>query len=68
MPIFSIFGSLVKLIKIKNCHSSRTSNDFDVKLGAVTKVDQRNTTTSKKIDDEVASANYDFIFIFTYYG
>ena len=67
MPIFSIFGSLVKLIKIKNCHSS-TTNDFDVKLGAVTKVDQRNTTTSKKIDDEVASANYDFIFIFTYYG
>ena len=33
----------------KNCHNSRISHDNDIKLGPVTKLDTRNTTTSKKL-------------------
>ena len=41
-----IFGeSLIN----ENCHKFRTSNDIDMKLGWVTKLDKRNTTTSEKI-------------------
>ena len=32
------------LIK-ENCHNSRTSDDIDMKLGTVTKLDKRNKTT-----------------------
>ena len=32
----------------KNCHNSRTRNDINMKLGPVTKLDKRNTATSKK--------------------
>ena len=35
------------LIK-ENCHNSRTSDDIDMKLGPVTKLDKRNKTTLKK--------------------
>ena len=42
---FRISGqSLIK----ENCHNSRTSDDIDMKLGPVTKLDKRNKTTSKK--------------------
>ena len=42
---FRISGqSLIK----GNCHNSRTSDDIDMKLGPVTKLDKRNKTTSKK--------------------
>ena len=51
-----------------NCHNSRTSGDVDMKLGTVTKLDTRNKTTSKKIDDEVISENCDVIAIFLIYG
>ena len=37
--------SLVK----ENCHNSRTSDDIDMNLGPITKLDKRNTTTSKKL-------------------
>ena len=37
----------------ENCHSSRTSDEIDMKLGKATKLDKRNKTTSKKIDDDV---------------
>ena len=47
----------------KNSHDSRTSNDIDMKLGPVTKLDK---TTSKKLDDDVLSANYDAIVIFRF--
>ena len=47
---FSIFGQF--LIK-RNCHNSRTSDVFDMKLGPVTKIDKRNKTTSKNFDDDV---------------
>ena len=39
-----------------------SSNDIDMKLGPITKLDKRNTTTSKKID--VILVNYDVIVIF----
>ena len=52
----------------KNCHNSRTSTDIDMKLGPVSKIDKRNTTTSKKVDDDVLSANCDVFVIFPIYG
>ena len=39
-----------------------------MKLGPVTKLDKRSKTTSKKIDDDVISANCDVIVIFSIYG
>ena len=62
---FRISGqSLIK----ENCHNSRTSDDIDMKLGPVTKLDKRNKTTSKKFDVDVMSANYDVIVIFRIFG
>ena len=58
---FRISGqSLIK----KNCHNSRTSDDIYIKLGAVTKIDKRNKTPSKKSDEDVMSEKYDAIGIF----
>ena len=46
IPDLRISGqSLIK----ENCHNSRTSDDIDIKLGPVTKLDKRNKTMSKKI-------------------
>ena len=39
----------------ENCHNSRTSNDIDVKLGPVTKLEKKITTIPKKSDDGVTS-------------
>ena len=65
---FQISGqSLIK----KNCDNSRTSDDIDIKLGPVTKLDKRNKTTSKKkkkIDNNVMSKNWDVIVIFAIFG
>ena len=47
----------------ENCHSSRTSDEIDMKLGEVTKLDKRNKTTSKKFDDDVMSKNCEVIAI-----
>ena len=55
------------LIK-ENFHNSRTSDDIDMKLGPVTKLDKGNKTTSKKFDDDVMSANCDVIVMFPNYG
>ena len=49
--------SLVK----ENRHNSRTSDDFDMKLEPVTKLDKKNKATSKKIDDGVMWGNCDVI-------
>ena len=38
-----------------------------MELEPVTKRDERNTATSKKIDEDVMSANCDFILIFPTY-
>ena len=40
--------SVQSLIK-ENFHSSRTNNDIDMKLGPVTKIDNRNKATSKNL-------------------
>ena len=61
--LYPIFGFLVK-----NCHNSRTSDDIDMKLGPVTKLDKRNKTTSKKFDVDVMSENCDVIVIFRIFG
>ena len=39
-----------------------------MKLGAVTKLDKRNKTTSKKFDNDVISENCDVICIFRNFG
>ena len=65
--IFDFRISGQSLIK-ENCHNSRTSDNIDMKLGPVTKLDKRNKTTSKKIDVDVMSENYDVIVIFRIFG
>ena len=47
--VFSIYRFLVKSFINKNCQNSRTSNDIDLKLGQVTKLDKRNTTRLKHL-------------------
>ena len=42
--------------------------DINMKLRPVTKLDKRNKTTSKKIDDDVTSTNCDAIVIFPIFG
>ena len=59
--------SPVSLIK-ENCHNSRTSDDIDMKLWPVTKLDRKNKTTSKKFGDDVMSGNYDVIVLFPIFG
>ena len=62
---FQIYGqSLI----IENCHNSRTSNDIDMKLGPVTKLNKKNKTTSKQFDNDAMWANFDVIVIFVIYG
>ena len=53
---------------IENSHNSGTSNDIDMKLRPVTKLDSRNKTMSKNIDSGVMSANCDVTDIFLIYG
>ena len=61
IPYFRISGqSLLK----ENCHNSRTSDDIDIKLGAITKLDLRNKITSKYLYVDVMSKKYDGIVIF----
>ena len=52
----------------EHCHNSRTSNDFDMKLGPITKLDKRKSTRSKKFDNDIISENCDVIIIFSIYG
>ena len=62
---FQISGqSLTK----QNCPNSRTSDDIDMKLGPVTKLDKRNKTILKKTDDDVMLGNCDIILIFPIYS
>ena len=55
------------LIK-ENCHNSRISDDIDMKLGPVIKLDKRNKKPSKNFDDDVMSVNCEVIVIFLIYG
>ena len=57
-----------KSLTKENCHNSRTSNDMDMKLRSVTKLDKRNKVTLKNIDNDIISENCDVIVIFSVYG
>ena len=46
---FPISSFPVKLIINRSCRKSTTSDDTDMKLGPVTKIDKRNTATSKEL-------------------
>ena len=62
---FRISGqSLIK----KNCHNSRISDDIDMKLGPVTKLDRKNKSKSEKIDDDVIWTSCYIINIFPIYS
>ena len=53
---------------MENCHTLGTSNDIDTTLGSITKLERRNTPTSKKIEEDLMAVNYDFIAIFANRG
>ena len=65
--VFPISGFLVNPLLKENYHKFRTSNDIDMKLGPVTKLDKKNKITSKKIDSDVMLASSDVIVIFHNY-
>ena len=65
--IFDFWISVQSLVK-ENCHNSRTSDDIDMKLLPVTKLDKRQKIKSEKFDDDVISANCDVIVVFLIYG
>ena len=52
---FQISGH--SLIKV-NCRKSRTIDDIDMKLGPATKLNKRNKTMSKKLEDDVMSSRH----------
>ena len=49
------FLSLTWELDKRNCHNSRTSDDIDMNLGPVTKLDKGNETMSKNFDDDAIS-------------
>ena len=61
--ISDFFNSGQSLLK-GNCHNSRTSDDIEMKLKLVTKLDKRTKKKSNKIDDDVMSEHCDVIVIF----
>ena len=52
----------------ETCHNSRAKDDIDIKLRPLTKLDKKNKTMSKKIDNDVTLVNCDVIIIFSVYG
>ena len=50
---FSNFWNSDQSLKKENYHNSRTNDNIDMKLGPVARLDKRNKTKSKKIDDDV---------------
>ena len=65
---FFISEFLVKSPINNNYHNSKTCDDIDMKRGSLTKLNKRNTATSKKKDDVFMSVNYDFIIICPIYS
>ena len=49
-----------------DCHNFWTSDDISMKCGPETKLDKRNKTTSKKIDDDVMLENCNVVAIFQF--
>ena len=60
--VFQISRFLVKSLINKNCQNPGTNNDIGMKLGPVTKLGKRKTST--KFDDNVVSVNY-YLIIFS---
>ena len=52
----------------RNCHNSRTSDNIDMKLEPVTKLDKKNKNNNKKIDNDVMSEINHIIAIFPIYS
>ena len=50
----------------ENCHNSRTSDDIDMKLAPVTKLDKRNKTTSKK--KLTLTPNWKIVTLLSFFG
>ena len=63
-PVSKYWSIIIK----ENCYNSRTSNDIDMKLGSLTKLDKKNKTTLKKFDGDIMSTMFDVIVIFSIYG
>ena len=51
-----------------NCHNSRTSDDIDMNLGPVTKLDKRNKTMTETVDNDTVLNKCDSIATFSIYG
>ena len=64
----SDFQISVQSIIKKNFHNFRISNDIDMRLEPVTKLDRRNKTTSKKSDNNIMSINCGVIVIYLIYS
>ena len=62
--VFAISRFLVKSFLSKNGYNPRTSNNTDIKLGPLTKIDKINMTTSKHFNNDLVSASYDVIIYF----
>ena len=45
--LFSVSGFLVIYLINKNCHNSTTSDDINIKLGPIPKLNKKNTMASK---------------------
>ena len=65
---FSDFRISGQSLMKENWHNSRTSDDIDMKLGSVTKLDDRNKAASKKFGVDVMSENCEVIVIFRIFG
>ena len=64
----SDFQISVQSIIKKNFHNFRISNDIDMRLEPVTKLDRRNKTTSKKSDNNIMSINCGVIVTYLIYN
>ena len=62
-----VFDFLISDQSLINVNGHNSSDDTDMKLGPVTKLDKRNKATSK-IDNDVISTNCDIVVIFPIYG
>ena len=64
----SDFGISGQSLIRENYHNFRTSDDIDMKLGPVAKLDKSNNARLKNFNDDVISTNCDVIVIFPIYG
>ena len=68
-PSLQILGKTpTGVFPISGFHNSRTSDDIDMKLGTVPKLDKRNTAVSKMFNHNVMSENCDVIVIILNFG